>query len=63
MSCCFIALKVLGASNIKLYMKNNTIGTIKILAVLMLSGSSLYAQQRKMQLFKLSDVRLLESPF
>jgi DUF1680 family protein len=44
-------------------MKSNTIGTIKILAVLMLSGSALYAQQSKMQLFKLSDVRLLESPF
>ena len=44
-------------------MKNHTIGTIKILAVLILSVSSLYAQQAKMQLFNLSDVRLLESPF
>ncbi len=44
-------------------MKNNTKGTVVILVVLMLSVSSLYAQQGKMRLFNLSDVRLLESPF
>src|SRR5215216_4386785 len=44
-------------------MKNNTIATVKIVAVLMLSASSLCAQESQMRLFKLSDVRLLESPF
>ncbi|NOW96405.1 glycoside hydrolase family 127 protein [Mucilaginibacter sp. SG564] len=36
---------------------------INIFSLLILTGSSLYAQQNHMQLFNLSDVRLLESPF
>jgi DUF1680 family protein len=44
-------------------MKNKSIGTIKIFAILIMSASSVFAQQNKMQLFKLGDIRLLESPF
>jgi DUF1680 family protein len=44
-------------------MKNKTLETIKIFTILMVSVPTVFAQQDKMQLFKLSDIHLLKSPF